>query len=34
MDILKHGADVEVMAPEAPKEAVKKQLDQAMRQYG
>ena len=34
MDILKHGAEVEVIAPEALKAAVKKQLDQARSQYG
>jgi predicted DNA-binding transcriptional regulator YafY len=34
MDILKHGADVEVIAPEALREAVKKQLDRARSQYG
>ena len=34
MDILKHGAEVEVIAPEALKEATKKQLDQARSQYG
>ena len=33
MDILKHGAEVEVVAPEALKEVVKKQLDQARSQY-
>ena len=33
MDILKYGADVEVMAPEELKEAVKDQLDAAARQY-
>ncbi len=34
MDILKYGADVEVIAPDALKEAVKIQLDQARSQYG
>ncbi len=33
MDILKHGPEVEVIAPEALKEAVKKQLDRARSQY-
>lgn len=33
MDILKHGAEVEVIAPEALKEAVIKQLDLAKSQY-
>jgi predicted DNA-binding transcriptional regulator YafY len=33
MDILKHGPDVEVIAPEALKEAVIKQLDQARSRY-
>ena len=33
MDVLKHGAEVEVIAPEALKQAVKKQLDQARSQY-
>jgi predicted DNA-binding transcriptional regulator YafY len=32
MDILKYGADVEVIAPEALKDAVKNQLDAAARQ--
>ena len=34
MDILKHGSEVEVIAPEALKVAVIKQLDQARSQYG
>ena len=34
MDILKHGAEVEVIAPEALREAVKQQLDRARSQYG
>ena len=34
MDILNHGSDVEVIASEALKDAVKKQLDQARSQYG
>ena len=34
MDILKHGAEVEVIAPEALKQAVKMQLDRAGSQYG
>ncbi len=34
MDILKHGADVEVIAPESLKDTVKKQLDQARSRYG
>ncbi|HUX62746.1 helix-turn-helix transcriptional regulator [Sulfuricella sp.] len=34
MDILKHGAEVEVIAPEALTQAVKKQLDRARSQYG
>lgn len=33
MDILKHGAEVEVVAPDALREAVKKQLDGAGSQY-
>jgi predicted DNA-binding transcriptional regulator YafY len=33
MDILKYGAEVEVIAPEVLREAVKKQLDQAGSQY-
>jgi predicted DNA-binding transcriptional regulator YafY len=33
MDILKYGADVEVIAPEAVREAVKNQLDAAASQY-
>ena len=33
MDILKHGAEVEVIAPEALKEAVMEQLDRARSQY-
>ena len=33
MDILKYGGEVEVIAPEALKEAVKRQLDQARSQY-
>ena len=33
MDILKYGADVEVIAPEELKEAVKNQLDEARNQY-
>jgi predicted DNA-binding transcriptional regulator YafY len=32
MDILKYGADVEVIAPQAVREAVKNQLDAAARQ--
>lgn len=34
MDILKYGPDVEVIAPDALKEAVKIQLDRARSQYG
>lgn len=34
MDILKYGPEVEVIAPEALKEAVKKRLDQARSLYG
>lgn len=34
MDILKHGAEVEVIAPVDLREAVKKQLDRAGSQYG
>jgi proteasome accessory factor C len=34
MDILKYGADVEVIAPDELKEAVKIQLDRARSQYG
>ena len=33
MDILKYGADVKVVAPEALREAVRKQLDVAAGQY-
>jgi len=34
MDILKYGPDVEVIAPDALKAAVKIQLDRARGQYG
>ncbi len=34
MDILKHGAEVEVLAPEALREAVKMQLERARNRYG
>ncbi len=34
MDILRHGAEVEVIGPEALREAVKKELEQARSQYG
>ena len=34
MDILKHGSEVEVIAPVELREAVKQQLDRARSQYG
>ena len=34
MDILKYGPDVEVVAPEALREAIVEQLKGALRQYG
>jgi predicted DNA-binding transcriptional regulator YafY len=33
MDILRHGADVEVISPEGLREEVKRALEAALRQY-